>query len=65
VTGAFLEFHDVELELDDGSFVIRLLKDVPPFQASARFEGSWVRADGLILTALALPAQARPGNGSP
>ncbi len=50
-----LGFHDVELELDPGSrcFVAKPVADLG-LAGSPRFEGRWNRAEGHVITAMAL-----------
>jgi len=56
LTRRFLEFHEARIELDpDGTFTATLLAD-PPLPLPG-FEGRWLHRDGLIVTAIAVPAQ--------
>lgn len=55
LTGRWLGFEDAELAFGaDGSFTARLLvEDVP----AERFHGRWATGRGLVVTAVAVPAQ--------
>jgi 4'-phosphopantetheinyl transferase EntD len=50
-SGAYLGFHDVRLELEDGSLRAVLAVAAGPYLRGHVFRGSWCRAEGLILTA--------------
>jgi 4'-phosphopantetheinyl transferase EntD len=54
----FLEFADVEIDaLHGGLFSATLLRDAAPFSAGSRFEGRYVRRQGLLATGVALRAR--------
>ncbi len=57
LTGVFLDFHDVEVELDRDAerFEARILRDDWPSDAPRRVAGRYRRADGLVISALTLP----------
>ena len=58
LTERFLGFHDVELELDPDSqrFVAKPLVDLG-LADSLHFEGRWNRAEGHVITTMALQAR--------
>jgi 4'-phosphopantetheinyl transferase EntD len=60
----WLGFEDAELSIDpgDGTFAARLLVPGPSLAARPLrgFVGRWLAEDGLLLTAIALPASPRP-----
>lgn len=65
VTRSFLEFHDVDLEVDPvaGSFVATLLRSDAPSALGARsFDGRWAFDDTHIYTAVTLPAGGSPSD---
>ena len=51
---AFLEFADVEVVIGQGTFVGRMVRDAPPFGQGDQIGGRWVRAGGVIVTAIRL-----------
>ena len=58
LTGAWLDFHQAHLDLrPDGRFTSYLLVPGPRVNNHTldRFEGRWLVADGLVLTAIAVP----------
>ena len=57
LTGVFLDFSVVRVDLAPGSFVARLLADVPPWKAGTSFEGRWRRGRGLVVAAAWLDAE--------
>ena len=58
LSGAWLGFHDVRLQLDQagGIFNLTLLKDVRPLPSGAMFSGRYRIVDGLVAAALLIPA---------
>jgi 4'-phosphopantetheinyl transferase EntD len=54
LTRTYLGFHDVEVELGAGTFVLTLRTGAGPLASGARFDGVWRRAGGEILTAVVL-----------
>jgi 4'-phosphopantetheinyl transferase EntD len=63
LTGRWLGFADADVTIEpDGTFTARLLTPAPPpvpgtAPSPASFAGRWLAAGGLVLTAIALPAQ--------
>lgn len=62
LTGRWLGFEDAEVEVDraSGSFVARLLVEVPSVGGRPlhRFDGHWLAAGGLLFATVALPVGA-------
>ncbi|WP_308408677.1 4'-phosphopantetheinyl transferase superfamily protein [Streptomyces sp. AC627_RSS907] len=61
LTHRFLEFHEARIELDPaGTFTAKLLVTPPHTtpRAPDTFTGRWTQGDGLLITAIAVPAQA-------
>ena len=66
LTGRWLGFEDAELvPAQDGTFVARLLVEGPTVDGAvvSSFEGRWAVADGILATAIALPAAAPSRHG--
>ncbi len=60
LTGCWLGFEDAELEpFQDGTFRARLLVEGPTVDGVvvSAFDGRWAVADGILVTAIALPAR--------
>lgn len=58
LTGRFLGFQEVELDIDleANQFRVRLLVDEPRLGGSAGWQGRFLRRDGLVVTAVSCPS---------
>ena len=60
LTGTWLGFHDahISVDADNGTFDVRLLVAGPTVEGRelTGFTGRWLARDGLVLTAIAMPA---------
>ncbi|MFC4589566.1 4'-phosphopantetheinyl transferase family protein [Sphaerisporangium corydalis] len=69
LTGLWLDFEEADLSIgpDDGTFSARLLVPGPVVDGSevTAFSGRWLVRDGLILTAIVLPAPATTAGSPP